>query len=92
MDFNGENTNIYVRIRPYARQLLEYCSKFCEIVIFTASIPSYANTVINILDPEGKFVSHRLFREHCTFVNGLYVKDLYRLGRDLVGKEMDGKV
>ena len=77
---------IYVRFRPYARQLLEYCSMFCEIVIFTASIPSYANIVIDLLDPEKKYVSHRLFREHCTFVNGLYVKDLNRLGRDLVGE------
>ena len=76
---------IYVRIRPYARQLLEYCSLFCEIVIFTASIPAYGNTVINLLDPERKFISHRLFREHCTYVDGAYIKDLNLLGRDLVG-------
>ena len=33
--------------------------------------------MINYLDPEGKFVAKRLFREHCRQVSdGLYVKDL----------------
>ena len=85
MFYHGNEMKVYARIRPYAKQLLEYCSSFCEIVIFTASVPEYANTIINLLDEQNKFVNYRLFREHCTFVNGVYVKDLSRLGRDLVG-------
>ena len=37
---------------------------------------------MDILDSE-KSVSARLFREHCTFYQGMYVKDLSELGRDL---------
>ena len=34
------------------------------------------------LDP-GKMCSYLLFREHCTYFNNAYVKDLTRLGRPM---------
>lgn len=34
------------------------------------------------LDPT-HYTSARLFREHCTFYNGIYVKDMSKMGRDL---------
>ena len=37
---------------------------------------------MDILD-ENQCCAFRLFREHCTFINGVYVKDLKRLNRDL---------
>lgn len=40
--------------------------------------------VLNYLDPEGKYISHRLFREHCYHSpEGVHVKDLRVLNRDL---------
>lgn len=54
--------------------------KHYELVIFTASLSKYADPLVDILDPE-KMCSYKLFREHCTFTNNSFVKDLTRLGR-----------
>ena len=43
----------------------------------------YADKVIAMFDPEDKYFAHRLYREHCTFVDGIYIKDLGSLGRPL---------
>lgn len=37
---------------------------------------------MDILDDQ-RACSSRLFREHCTFYQGMYVKDLSEVGRDL---------
>ena len=57
-------------------------SKLYEIVIFTASLSKYANPLLDKLDSK-KLCSFRLFREHCSFINNAYVKDLKNLGRDM---------
>ena len=56
--------------------------KHYELVIFTASLSKYAEPLVEILDPE-KLCSYKLFREHCTFMNNAFVKDLTRLGRPM---------
>jgi len=38
-------------------------AKFYEIVIFTAATQSYADWVLNEIDPE-HYISHRLYRQH----------------------------
>lgn len=71
-------------IRPYAREILKELSKHFELIVFTASHKGYADKVIDLLDPEQKYISHRLFREHCFKTKqGVYVKDLRILNRRL---------
>lgn len=57
-------------------------SKHYELVVFTASLSKYAEPLVAQLDPEG-FCAYKLFREHCTFYNNAFVKDLTRLGRPM---------
>jgi RNA polymerase II subunit A small phosphatase-like protein len=53
-----------------------------EIVMFTASLSKYAQPLYSKLDKQN-VTATLLYREHCTFYNGLFVKDMARLGRPL---------
>ena len=73
---------VYVQKRPGVDEFLEQAAVLYELVTFTASMKSYADPLLDQLDPL-HYISHRLFREHCVYYNGEYVKDLSRLGREM---------
>jgi Dullard-like phosphatase family protein len=55
-----------------------------EIIVFTASHQSYADAILNELDPEGVLVDHRLYRQHCReLTTDFFIKDLSKINRDL---------
>eukprot|EP00357_Protocruzia_adherens_P001328 CAMPEP_0115019708 /NCGR_PEP_ID=MMETSP0216-20121206/29621_1 /TAXON_ID=223996 /ORGANISM="Protocruzia adherens, Strain Boccale" /LENGTH=946 /DNA_ID=CAMNT_0002391263 /DNA_START=331 /DNA_END=3171 /DNA_ORIENTATION=- len=73
----GDVIEAGINIRPYARECLEAANEHFEVIVFTASHRAYANVVLDYLDPTGKLIQHRLFREHCIQSRqGFYVKDL----------------
>ena len=82
IDIEGRTCNIYVQVRPGCCDFIVECGKYYEVVIFTASLSKYAIPLMDILDPEG-VAPQRLFREHCTFFNGIFVKDMARVGRPM---------
>ena len=83
MKIKNEEYIIHVLKRPYLDEFLKIVTQKYEVVIFTASISDYANPLLDQLDPFNK-ISYRLFREHCTRTdNGLFIKDLNKLGRNL---------
>ena len=82
IELENQKREIHVLIRPGVKEFLERISKRFEIVIFTASLSKYASPLIDILDNKN-LCSYRLFREHCTFINGAFIKDLKRLDRNL---------
>lgn len=57
-------------------------SKYYELVVFTAGLKDYADWILNDFDRSG-YISHRLYRDHTKYRNGVYVKDISKLGRDL---------
>jgi len=72
-----EFVKIGLNIRPYCIEFLEKLSKYYEIFVFTASSSNYANTIINYLDPESKYINGILTRNNCMETkNGFFVKDL----------------
>ena len=79
--FEDENES-YVKVRMGTEKFIRELSKYCEIVIFTASTKYYADIVIDGLDCN-ELINYRLYREHTTITNGINIKDLSRLGRDL---------
>ncbi|XP_042520444.1 CTD small phosphatase-like protein 2-A isoform X2 [Macadamia integrifolia] len=81
--FNMEEHTVYVRQRPYLQTFLERVAEMFEVFVFTASQSNYAEQLLNILDPEGKLISRRAYRESCIFSDGSYTKDLTVLGVDL---------
>ena len=82
IELENQKREIHVLIRPGVKEFLDRISKRFEIVIFTASLSKYASPLIDILD-NNNLCSYRLFREHCTFINGAFIKDLKRLDRNL---------
>lgn len=72
----------YVAKRPGVDAFIAKAVEAFEVVIYTASLKAYANPLIDrLIDDDSKVL--RLFRSSCRFMNGAYVKDLSRLGRDL---------
>nr|XP_021204562.1 mitochondrial import inner membrane translocase subunit TIM50-C isoform X2 [Bombyx mori] len=70
--------------RPGVDQFLQaVASSNYEIVIFTTENAMMIWPVLDKLDPENKYITHRLFRDSTHFVDGVHVKNLEGLNRDL---------
>jgi CTD nuclear envelope phosphatase 1 len=73
----------YVHKRPHCDEFLRKVSKWFKLVVFTASVQEYADPVIDWLEVERKHFVGRYYRQHCTFRNGAYIKDLSSIEPDL---------
>jgi len=82
VDIEGVVYQVYVAKRPGVDEFMKRMGELYEVVVFTASLAKYADPVLDKLDIH-KVVDWRLFRESCTCVQGTYVKDMGRMGRDL---------
>ena len=74
---------IGLNIRPHWKKALKEISKHYFIVIYTASDHSYADAILNFIDPDKEFFEYRLYRSNCIFTKvksddklKFYVKDL----------------
>lgn len=84
VEIEGTIHKVYVLKRPGVNDFLKRLHKHYELIIYTASLSKYADPLLDWLDPKN-YCGYRLFREHCSYVNGIFVKDLSRLDRPLSG-------
>lgn len=74
-------------LRPNVIEFLKEISQYFLIGIYTASIPEYADAVINYLDPNENYIKFRLYRNDCVNVNDiLRIKDLKFFGEKNLDK------
>ena len=75
-----KKTKIGINIRPNWKETMDFIKEKYQIVIYTASHQSYADAVLNYMDPKKKYTKYRLYRNNCVQanVNGkkFYIKDL----------------
>ncbi|KAG8624395.1 hypothetical protein KVT40_007462 [Elsinoe batatas] len=73
----------YVHERPHCHEFLRKVCKWFKLIVFTASVQEYADPVIDWLERERAYFVGRYYRQHCTFRNGAYIKDLSQVEPDL---------
>jgi Dullard-like phosphatase family protein len=78
----GQQSISYVRLRPGLAAFLQRISHLYEIVIYTASVESYARTIITQFDTNC-LITMLFTREHCQKVEGVWVKDLNKIAKNL---------
>ncbi|AAS51965.2 ADR045Wp [Eremothecium gossypii ATCC 10895] len=69
--------------RPGADYFLGYLSQYYEIVLFSSNYMVYSEKVVEKLDPIRAFITYNLFKDHCVYKDGIHIKDLSHLNRDL---------
>jgi Dullard-like phosphatase family protein len=77
--YSDENYIYYVDVffRPHLKKFLKEVSKFFHLAIFTAAMKTYADIIIDYIDPKNEFFQFRLYRDACIPIQErLYIKDL----------------
>ncbi len=73
----------HVALRPGLREFLVKLASKYHIAVYTAAVQSYANPVLDVIDPKGELFNQRFFRCSCRELNGAFLKDLSRaFGKD----------
>lgn len=68
--------------RPGVDKFLHELAQYYEIVLYSPSIDAVADPVVTHLDKHG-CIMHRLYRDATYYHNGVHVKDLRRLNRNV---------
>jgi import inner membrane translocase subunit TIM50 len=68
--------------RPGVDKFLHELAQYYEIVLYSPSIDGIADPVVTSLDKHG-CIMHRLYRDATYYHNGVHVKDLNRLNRNV---------
>ena len=73
---DSQAIQIQINIRPGLLECLTDLSKSFQLVSFTASDQSYADTILDFIDPDKELFTARLYRHHCVETQYGLIKDL----------------
>lgn len=62
---------------------LKQVSQFYEVVVYTDQLQTYADPILDRLDPNRQYIHYRLYRDATKYTGGEHVRDLSQLNRDL---------
>jgi TFIIF-interacting CTD phosphatase-like protein len=65
------------------RTFLRNVSRNWQITIFTAGLKEYADRILDDIPDVERYVSRRLYRDSCTMLDGVPLKDLRKITTDL---------
>lgn len=69
-----EHYEVYVR--PYLKVFLEAMSQQFHVAVYTAGISNYAQRIVDVIDPERRYIQQIFSREHCLDTETIFIKDL----------------
>ena len=78
---NGSESKFSILIRPFTNEFLQFASERFNLVLFTAGTKSYADPIVDYIDPYNEFFKLRLYRCSCTQYESFFIKDLNILER-----------
>ena len=71
---------VLVYKRPSLDAFLREASKHYEICVWTEACRTFSTSILDAIDPDGLYITKRLFREHCSFKgDGTVLKDIFRV-------------
>jgi len=69
--------------RPGVEDFLKTIAPKWEVVVYTSQLPTYADPILDRLDPHHACIAYRLYRDSTLYKGGKHLRDLSKLNRDL---------
>ena len=83
MNHNKSFSKNQLIMRPGLLEFLHKMKQIYELVLFSLGTCTYVNNIVNIIEKNEKFFEYILYRQHATYNDNIYIKNLSLLGRDL---------
>ena len=83
VQIDGVPTEFFVYKRPHLDFFLSKVSEWYHVVLFTASLETYANAIADNLDAKKRYIKKRYFRQNCSIDFTGFTKDLRIIEKDL---------
>ena len=64
LTYNGRDL-IYLKLRPFLKEFLEDMQELYELIIYTSADRVYADNIINFIEQDQLYFSHRLYQLQC---------------------------